>query len=287
MSSMMLLTCSIALRGVADGGLDRADLAGDLLGRLARSARRATSPPRRRPRSPCRPRPARAASMVALSASRLVCPAIAWIRPITSPMRVAASPAPTWCAPCAAPRSPRGRPPRSTRIACSAIAADRAGELLDRASGRAVTLPEAEPTRSSAVRASADTELAALSSCVEAISSRSAASRSLASAWSTDASNRAMVAAISSLRCSRARLVSACAAASCARSMILSRNTITVRAMRAELVLDSGGRDLRRGIAVGEPLHRVGQAVERPGDAAADHPASRKPEQRRPRGRRR
>src|SRR5262249_13129525 len=36
--------------------------------------------------------PARAASMVALSASRLVCPAIARIRPTTSPIWVAASP---------------------------------------------------------------------------------------------------------------------------------------------------------------------------------------------------
>ena len=34
--------------------------------------------------------PARAASMVALSASRLVCAAIDWIRPTTSPMRAAA-----------------------------------------------------------------------------------------------------------------------------------------------------------------------------------------------------
>ena len=47
--------------------------------------------------------PARAASIVALSASRLVWPAIAWISPITLPMRLAASPSSVmvWAVRCA------------------------------------------------------------------------------------------------------------------------------------------------------------------------------------------
>src|SRR5213079_1928524 len=61
--------------------------------------------------------PARAASIVALSASRLVWPAIAWIKPTTSPMRVAASPS--------------SDIERTVRL--PGDLADRGGEFLDRA----------------------------------------------------------------------------------------------------------------------------------------------------------
>ena len=66
------------------------DLARDLLGRLARSAPRATSPPTATTAKPRPASPARAASMVALSASRLVCPATSWISLTTSPIFCAA-----------------------------------------------------------------------------------------------------------------------------------------------------------------------------------------------------
>ncbi len=42
---------------------------------------------------------------------------------------------------------------------------------------------------------------------------------------------------------------------------------------RADLVARVGRGNARAGVAVGEPLHDAGQAVERPRDAAADQPA--------------
>ena len=80
--------------------------------------------------------PARAASMVALSASRLVWPAIAWIRPITSPMRVAAPPSSVMvlAVRCASDDGAAGDFGRFGGLARDL--ADRGGELLDRACRR-------------------------------------------------------------------------------------------------------------------------------------------------------
>src|SRR5262245_1869891 len=50
----------------------------------------------------------------------------------------------------------------------------------------------------------------------------------------------------------------------------------------AELVLGPGGGDVRGGVAGGEPRHRLRQAVERPRDAAPDQPAERQTNQNRP-----
>jgi hypothetical protein len=79
MSSMIEETCSMACTAsaVADW-IDPISAASDL------TSEASTAKPR--PASP-----ARAASIVALSARRLVWPAIAWMRPITSPMRLAAA----------------------------------------------------------------------------------------------------------------------------------------------------------------------------------------------------
>ena len=144
-----------------------------------------------------------------------------------------------------------------------------------------VTLPEAVPTRLSAVRASAETVSAAPLSSLEVVSSRSAASRTRDSAWSTDISKRVMVAAMTSPRFSRSRLAAAWLCASRSRSSMVSRNTMTVRAMAP-----SSSRALVAGMwaevsPVGEPRHRLRQAVERPRDAASDQPAERQPDQHR------
>ena len=66
---------------------------------------------------------------------------------------------------------------------------------------------------------------------VELISSFMDAPRSLVSALSTECLNCAMVSAISSLRCACAWLASAWMAASFSRSIMVSRNTITARAI--------------------------------------------------------
>ncbi len=114
--------------------------------------------------------PARAASIVALSASRLVCPAIAWIRPITSPMRVAAPPSSfiVWAVRLAS---------ETARAATSVdFAARPAISPLEAASSSTepaaeVTFCEAALTRVAAVRDSAVTASAVLLSLVEDISS--------------------------------------------------------------------------------------------------------------------
>ena len=89
----------------------------------------------------------------------------------------------------------------------------------------------------------------------------------------------AIVIAIVSLRCSRARLASACVCASFSRSIMVSRNTITVRAMSPISSRACGRRNARRGVAGGEPFHHSGEAVQRAGDAAADQPAKAEAEQ--------
>ena len=95
----------------------------------------------------------------------------------------------------------------------------------------AVTFSDAAATRLLAVLASDDTVSAALLRSAELISSFIDAARSLPSALSTECLNSEMVDAIMSLRCSRARLASACVCERRSRSIILSRNTITVRAI--------------------------------------------------------
>ena len=114
---------------------------------------------------------------------------------------------------------------------------------------------------------------AALLRSAELISSFSDAARRLVSALSTECLNCEMVVAITSLRCSRARLASVCVCARRSRSIMVSRNTITVRAISPISSRGVRRRDSRRGVAVGETLHDRGKAVERPGDAAADQPA--------------
>ena len=82
--------------GIAGRGLDHADDLGDFgggLGEQQRSARLRSLPP-----TTAKPRPAspaRAASMVAFSARRLVCSAIAWIRVSTPSMRWVAAARPS------------------------------------------------------------------------------------------------------------------------------------------------------------------------------------------------
>ena len=168
--------------------------------------------------------------MVALSASKLVCPAIAWISPITSPMRLAA------VASCDMVSTVRCAS-MTARLATSVeVAAWPAISPIEAASSSAelaaeVTFIEAAPTRSSAARDSADTASAAPLSAVEAVSSRSAAPRTLASASSMVFSNRAIMPATASVRRSRSRTDFSCVTESCSRSSALSRNTITVRAI--------------------------------------------------------
>ena len=168
--------------------------------------------------------------MVALSASRLVWPAIAWISPITSPMRLAA------VASCDMVSTVRCAS-MTARLATSVeVAAWPAISPIEAASSSAelaaeVTFIEAAPTRSSAARDSADTASAAPLSAVEAVSSRSAAPRTLASASSMVFSNRAIMPATASVRRSRSRTDFSCVTESCSRSSALSRNTITVRAI--------------------------------------------------------
>ena len=86
-----------------------------------------------------------------------------------------------------------------------------------------------------------------------------------------------MAPATLSLRCSFSRADLVCSVVKRSRSIMLSRNTITVRAM-APISSDArGGGNSCRHVAVGQPLHHIGQAVERAGDAAADQPAEARP----------
>src|SRR4249919_64218 len=150
--------------------------------------------------------------------------------PTTSPMRVAAVPScdivvTVRCA------SETARPATSVDFAgCAAIspieAASSSTELA-----AAVTFSEAAVTRLVAVSASEETVSAALLRSDELISSFIDAPRSLPSALSTECLNCEIVDAITSLRCSRARPASLCVCASRSRSIMLSRNTMTVRAM--------------------------------------------------------
>ena len=117
--------------------------------------------------------PARSASMVALSASRLVCPAMARISPTTSPIWVAALPSSDMARTVRCASVMRGRPPRSNGWPAGRFRRSRRRSSSTELAA-VVTLPEAVPTRSSAVRASAETWSAALLSWVEAMSSRCA-----------------------------------------------------------------------------------------------------------------
>jgi hypothetical protein len=94
-----------------------------------------------------------------------------------------------------------------------------------------VTFSEAALARCSAECASAETVSATLLRSAEVISSCIEAARSLPSAASTERLNCSMVIAIVLLRSSCEWLASACFIASCSRSIMLSRNTITVRAI--------------------------------------------------------
>ena len=219
--------------------------------------------------------PARAASIVALSASRLVWPAIAWMSPITSPMRVAAPPSSVmvWAVRRA---SATARPATSVDFAAwpaiSPIeAASSSTELA-----AAVTFCEAALTRLSAVR---DFRGHRVGGAVELGRGHFEPLRRAA-----QLAERLLDRMLRNAR-DRARRRSRCAAPSRApdfglrptvsrsRSIMLSRNTITVRAM-APISSDVACRgNLRRRVAVGQPLHHVGQAVERARDAAADQPA--------------
>ena len=112
--------------------------------------------------------PARAASMVALSASRLVWPAIAWISPTTSPMRLAALPSSDMVLTVRLD-SATARPATSVDlVACEAISPiEAASSSIELAT--VVTLTEAAPTRFSAARASEDTASAALLRPLDAV----------------------------------------------------------------------------------------------------------------------
>lgn len=94
-----------------------------------------------------------------------------------------------------------------------------------------VTFSDAAVTRLLAFSAWRETVSAALFRPVELISSCIDAARSLLSALSTEVLNCEIIVAIVSLRLSRARLASVCVWVNRSRSIMLSRNTITVRAI--------------------------------------------------------
>ena len=211
--------------------------------------------------------------MVALSASRLVCPAMAWIRPDdladagggVAELRHGAT---VRRASSTARRGDFGR-----AVGLAGDLADRGGQFLDRARrGGDVAGGDADAllggARLGGHRVGGAVELGRR--CAPAARRRS---RTLASAWSTDISKRVMVAAMTSPRFSRSRLVSASLAASRSRSIMVSRNTMTVRAMApsSSLACVAGMR-----AEVSPAASRVialGQAVQRPRDAAPDQPA--------------
>src|SRR6516164_9358855 len=198
--------------------------------------------------------------------------------PTTSPMRVAALPS-SDMASTVRPASLTAREATCVeRVACSAISAIEAASSSTEPAA-AVTLPEATPTRCSALRASAETSSAALLSWVAVTSRRCAASRTLASAWSTEVSKRAMVAAMS------APLAFA-AGGGLARGEPLALEHGVAEHQdgarhRAKLVMHMRGRDAHRGVAGRELRHRLAEPVERPCDTATDPPAESKPHQHR------
>ncbi len=114
--------------------------------------------------------------------------------------------------------------------ACAAISPiDAASSSTEFAA--AAALSEAAVTRRSAVCASDETVSADLLRSFELVSSFCDAVPNLPRAASTELLNWAMVRAIVSARAICALLTSVCVRASFSRSMMLSRNTITVRAM--------------------------------------------------------
>ena len=221
--------------------------------------------------------------MVALSASRLVCPAIAWISPTTSPMRVAASPSFGHGADGALGlRHRAARRLRSTLRPGSAIspieAASSSTELA-----AAVTLPEAALTRLSAVRASAETVSAALLSLVDGVFELLGGAAQLARAPArTDVSN-ARDGGGDHLAALLARAAGgglALRPAARARSWCRGTRSRCAPWRRSRRVARVAGNACG-GVAGGEPRHRAGQAVERPRDAAADQPAEAEADQHR------
>src|ERR1039458_759063 len=221
--------------------------------------------------------PARAASMVALSASRLVCPAIAWISPTTSPMRVAALPSSDmvvtvrWA-------SDTARPATSVDFAaCEAISPIEAANSSTEPAA-VVTLSDAAATRCSAVRASADMVSAALLRSLELISSFLDAPRSLLSALSTECLNcrdgeRNRFVALG-LRAARIGLDGG--------EPFPLDHVVAEHDHRAchlaNLIACVSGGNAGAGVAGGELLHHAGQAMKRLRDAASDQPAETKAE---------
>ena len=136
-----------------------------------------------------------------------------------------------------------------------------------------MTLPEAMPTRCSAVRASAETVSAAPLSWVEVVSSRSAASRTLRQRLV----DRHLEAGDGGGDDLAAVLALAVGGGLALRQPFAFDHGVAEHddgaRHGAELVLGLGGGDVRGGVAGGEPRHRLRQAVERPRDAAADQPA--------------
>ena len=168
--------------------------------------------------------------MVAFSANKLVWPAMALMSPITSPMRSAASPS---CDMVFAVRLDSATARAATSLdfmACEAISSiDTASSSIELAT--VATLVDAAPTLCSASCACDETESAALFSPCDAPPSRSPDDRNRASTCSTDARNCPIIVATASTRRSRVALACISTAASRPRSIMLSRNTITVRAM--------------------------------------------------------
>ena len=169
--------------------------------------------------------------MVALSASRLVCPAIAWIRPITSPMRVAAA------------RKLRHGLDGALRFGDGAARdlgrgrgltgdlADRGRKLLGRTCGGC----DVHRGGADALLGGARLRRHGVGRAVERGRGRlepfggatHLGERLIHRILETQRSSRAMV----SVRRSRSRTDFSCVTASCSRSIALSRNTITVRAI--------------------------------------------------------
>ena len=158
-------------------------------------------------------------------------------------------------------------------VACAAISLiETASSSIEPAT--VVTLTDAAPTEFSAARASDDAASAASLSPPDAPSRRPAASRNRSSACSTEARNCRIIAAIG-LAAPLARRIGLAlhAGQPFAFDHIVAEHHDRARHV-ADLVVGMGRGRARRGVAVGEPLHRRGQFLERQRDRAADAPAA-------------